>query len=232
MELLHQYFIPILVVSGMLIGVLILALVLVLRHKITDVQVSREGFHLYTNSGGVVFEVMSNCESYDSAARKAIRKATSRLTLLPPEKYGLSAEVMLINEKANQPLIDAAYENHHTRELDAEGSEGYLADKVQDIAENIRDWRKQFPDLTDDMIDSYVRRWAVKIVAPHTRKACREKLAFYHKLYENDDIVESLKKQVKEWIIKNERYVVNFDQLPERLGISSKSCLIPPSGIL
>jgi hypothetical protein len=48
--------------------------------------------------------------------------------------------ILLLNEKANQPLIHAAYENHHTRELDGKDEEAaiqavnaYIEDKAEQV---------------------------------------------------------------------------------------------------
>jgi hypothetical protein len=208
-----------------------------LRNKITDLVLSRSGLHVHTNSGKVVFDVMSKCEQYDSEARKNIRKATTRLALLPQGdcKTISGNSILLLNEKANQPLIHAAYENHHTRELDGKDEaaavsavNAYIEDKAEDIRELIQPMREQFPALTDEDINEHVRRWTVKAVMPNTRKACQDKLAYYHKLYKSSDVIDSLKTEVKEWIDKNERYLENFERLPELFGLdeSCKSSII------
>jgi hypothetical protein len=199
-----------------------------LRNKITDLVLSRSGLHVHTNSGKVVFDVMSKCNQHDSEAQKNIRKATSRLNLLSQGDYETISgnSVLLLNEKANQPLLYAAYENHHTRELDGKDEEaainaaiGYIEDKAEDIKVLIQPLRKHFSGLTDEDINEHVRRWTVKAVIPNTRKACQEKLAYYRKLYNSSDVIDALKAEVKEWIDKNERYLQNFERLPELFGM-------------
>jgi hypothetical protein len=37
--------------------------------------------------------------------------------IVDPEKYGMSTDAKFVILLANQPLIHAAYENHHTREI-------------------------------------------------------------------------------------------------------------------
>ena len=68
-------------------------------------------------------------------------------------RFSRSAEVMLVNQKATQPLTSAAYENHHTRELKADAN-AYLADKAQDISDAVRIWRKHFPEFSVVFINS------------------------------------------------------------------------------
>ena len=86
----------------------------------------------------------------------------------------------------------------------------------------------KFPELTDGDVETYVRRWAVKIVAPNIRKACREKLNYYYELYNSPEIIESLRSEIKRLIDKNERYIKNLDALPARLGISGNTTIMLP----
>jgi hypothetical protein len=202
------------------------ALVLGLRHKVTDIFLSRSGLRVHTNSGDVVFEVMGRNERIDSSTRKSIRKGTTGLMLLDPNKYGTSMEVMLINHKAMLPLLYAAYENHHTRELASDGAEGYIADKVSDLAEYTKVWSKKFPALTDDLIEGFVCMWIKKALIPSLRKACYEKIDFYQSLLARTKVSDALKEEIKAWLAKNERYILRISELADCSAIREKSYII------
>lgn len=200
-----------------------------LRGKIEYLAVSRSGgLQIHTNNISVVMDIMGKCMDVDTAAKKAIRKDTFRLNLLSPKDYDQSTDVMLVNEIAKSILTSSAHENHHTRELDMDGAESFVDNKVHDIVESLHDVRHKFPELTDESIAVYVRRWAVKIVAPTIRKACKEKLAFYHKLHDSPGIIESLRREIRRLIAKNDKYVTDFDELPNRLGIIGNSTILLP----
>jgi hypothetical protein len=173
-----------------------------LRGKVSDIVLSRAGLRVHTNSWAVMFEIMSNVDQIDSLYQKAMRKATAGLMLLDIEKYEMSTDVMLINREANMPLMHAVSENHHTSELDSDGVEGYIADKMYDISVAIRAWRKKFPELTDELIEDYVCRWLKRVVLPNLRRACNEKLKSYHSFLNRNNIIESLKGKIRELIKK------------------------------
>jgi len=206
------------------------ALMLGLRHKVTDIFLSRTGLRIHTNSDDVAFEVGGKNERIDSATRKSIRKGTDRLSLLPPNQHGTSVEIMLINIVARQSLQNAAHENHHTRDLDTNGTEGYIADKTCEILESIRYWKKKFPVLTDDLVEGYVCLWVKNALIPPLRKACFEKIDFYKSLLARNDVSESVKEKIKAWLSKNERYVQCIDELSDRSDIKNKSNIVnsPP----
>jgi hypothetical protein len=203
------------------------ALLLGLTGKITDIVLSRTGLRIHTNSGMVVYELTSKNEQIDSSTQKAMRRATEGLTILPPEKYGTSIEVMLINMKANQPLLYASYENHHTRELRANGEDHYIEDKVSDVLSAVRFWMRKYPELLD-LAENHVCLWTKQVLIPNLRKACDSKLEYYRKLYKRKDIIESLRDEAKEWITKNEKYIECIEALAERPDIRSISCIINP----
>ena len=163
----------------LLLAVIALGLLCVLayflRDRITGVTISRTGLQMHTNDVSVWSKIVDKIERIDASTCKSIRKATTRLMIIDPEKYGMSAEVMLMIREANMPLVYAAYENHHTREIAADGGEMYLADKAHDISEAVQMGRKHFPELTDEVAADHARRWVKKILAPNLRKACLEK---------------------------------------------------------
>jgi hypothetical protein len=201
-----------------------------LKGKVTDFVLSRTGLRIHTNSGMVVYELTSKNEQIDSSTQKAMRRATEELTILPPEKYGTSTEVMLINLKANQPLLYASYENHHTRELRANGANHYIEEKMSDVLSAVRFWMREYPELLA-LAETHVCLWTKKVLIPNLRKACDAKLEYYRKLYKRKDIIESLRDEAKEWIVKNEKYIVCIEALAERPDIRDISSIINPSQI-
>jgi len=205
------------------------ALVLGLRHKVTDIFLSRAGLRIHTNSDDVAFEVGGKNERIDSSTRKSIRKGTDRLSLLNSDQHGTNVEVLLINLMARQSLQNAAHENHHTRDLDSNGTEGYIAEKTSEILESMRAWKKKFPVLTDDLIEGYVCLWIKNALIPPLRKACFEKIDFYKSLLARNNVSESVKEKVKAWLSKNERYVLCIDELAECSAIKEKSYIITKS---
>jgi hypothetical protein len=72
---------------------------------------------IHTNDVSVWSKIVDKIERIDASTCKSIRKATTGLMIIDPDPYNLSAEAMLVIREANQPLVYAAYENHHTRAL-------------------------------------------------------------------------------------------------------------------
>jgi hypothetical protein len=211
------------------VGGFVLACLCGLRGKVSDIVLSRAGFRVHTNSWAVMFEIMSHVNLIDSFTQKSMRKAMAGLMLLNLEESEMSTDVMLVNEKANQPLMYAIYENHHTRELDPDSVEDYIEEKVHDIFIAVRGLRKRFPELTDELIEEYLCRWIKKVVLPNLRRACNEKLKFYRSLLCQSNIIESLKEKIRELIKKNEGYIENIASLAERFGSSALSTTINPT---
>ena len=168
--------IPLAVIIGSM-SMVAITLIIVLRDKISGVLVSHTGVEIRTNDVPVWSKIEDKIERIDSNTCKSIRKATACLMIIDPEKHEMSAEAMLAIREANQPLIYAAYENHHTRELDAD-ADVYLSDKAQDISAAVRIWKKHFPELTDDMSDAFACHWLKKILLPNLRRACVEKVNY------------------------------------------------------
>jgi len=201
-----------------------------LRDKISVFSVTRNGIEVRTNDVPVWSEVVDNIDRIDINTSRSIRKGTTGLLILDPNKYDMSAEVMQINYEANQPLIYAAYENHHTRELDAEnGIENYITDKSYDVKAVLRIWKLKFPELTDDMIDGHVRRWIKKIIVPNLRRACSEKLDYYRAQVERDDVSRPLKGILRGCITKNEHYLSCIEELSAHSDIRLISSIIQPT---
>jgi len=204
-----------------------MTLILVLRDKISGVHVSRTGVEIRTNDIPTWSQAVDKIEQIDSATRKAIRKATTGLMIIDPEKHGMSPEAMLAIREANQPLIYAAYENHHTRELDAD-ADVYLADKAYDILAAIRIWKKHFPELTEERCAAFACYWFKKILIPILRRACIEKVAYYTSQIEQGDASHSVKEILTGCRKKNEDYIQCIDKLSARPDISEKSSIFYP----
>ncbi|MCL2623692.1 MAG: hypothetical protein FWD31_08515, partial [Planctomycetaceae bacterium] len=129
----------------------------------------------------------------------------------------------LIRE-ANQPLIYAAYENHHTREIESD-ADAYLADKAQDISEVVRMGKQFFPELTDETSVAFVCHWLKRILFPNLRKACGEKVAYYTSQLEQNDISSTVKAMITWRRNKNVAYIKSIDQLAMCPNIEEKSSI-------
>ena len=205
------------------VSMVAITLIIVLRDKISGVHVSRTGVEIRTNDVPAWSKIVDRIEQIDSSTCKTIRKATARLMILDPARYGTSPESMLVIREANQPLIYAAYENHHTRELES-NAEMYLTDKAQDIAEAVQVWKKQFPELTSETCEAFACHWLKKILLPNLRKACGEKIAYYNSQLEQHNVSCTVQTILTGCWHKNQNYIKSIDRLamcPEIAGKSS-----------
>ena len=109
------------------------ALLLGLKGRTSWLSITRGGVEVHTNDVEEWSKVVGALERIDTDTRKSARKATTDIMLIDPAKYGFSTEIMLVNYKAQLPLIFAAYENHHTREIASDGGTVYLAEKTNDM---------------------------------------------------------------------------------------------------
>jgi len=221
-----EFFEPHVIVSlAVIIGSLstvAMTLILVLRDKISGVHVSRAGVEIHTNDVSVWSKIVDEIERVDAHTCKSLRKATTGLTIIDPEKYGLSAEAMLVIREANQPLIYAAYENHHTRALIADANV-YLEDKTHDISVAVRLWKQHFPELTEETSDAFVCCWFKKVLLPILRRACYEKVDYYKSQIIGTDVSKTVKTILTGCLNKNLDYIQCIDQLTARPDIGAKS---------
>ena len=187
-----------------------------LRDRISGVFVSKTGVQIHTNDVPVWSKIVDKIEFIDSSTAKAIRKATTRLVIIDPEKYGMSAEVMIVNRDANQPLVNAAYENHHTRELKS-NADAYLLDKAHDIFDAVQNGRKHFPELTYTAVQNYVCRWLETALLPNLRRACVEKVAYYNEQIERPEVSKTIREILIGCRDKNLHYIQCIDELFARL---------------
>ena len=224
--------IPLAVIVGSL-SVVLIVLILVLKDKITSIHASRAGLHVHTNDIPVWSGIVDEIKKIDSDTAKSIRQGTTGLTILDPAnaKYGVSAEVMLINSAAVAPLIYAAYENHHTHELfpnnDEEvyiGAEVYIANKAHEIFVSVQIWHKRFPVLTENLSDCFACLWINKVLIPNLRQACNKKIEFYKRtLREQKDMSKTVKDIVADRLCRNENYIKHIKELSEFADIKIKS---------
>ena len=221
--------IPLAVIIGSL-SMVAITLIVVLRDKISGVHVSRAGVEIHTNDVPVWSKVVDTIERVDANTCKAIRKGTAELMILDPEKYDMSAEVMLVIREANQPLIYAAYENHHTRELDADANV-YLADKAKDISIAVRVWKQYFPELSDEKCEAFACYWLRKVLLPNLRRACVEKVAYYTFQIDRHDVSSTVKEILKGCLSKNEGYIRCIDTLVACPDFMVKSSAFYPAPI-
>jgi len=147
METFSPVFVLMAIAVGSFSGGLAIALVYFLRDNLTELTLTRQGLTAQTNNSHVVLEIAGKIERIDSDTKRSIRKATMELELLDMAKYGHAPEIVIVNEVANKPLICAAYENHHTRELKESGVDGYIDEKVSEIRNMVKLWQNDIPDL-------------------------------------------------------------------------------------
>ena len=201
-----------------------ITLIIVLRDKISEVRVSRSAVEIRTNDVPIWSEVVDKIERIDSSTCTSVRKGTAELMILDPAKYAMSAESMLVIREAISPLIYAAYENHHTRELDTDAN-AYLTDKARDIVIAIRIWRHRFPELTDEKCEAFACHWFKKVLLPNLRRACIEKVVFYKKQSERSDVSKTIQSILIGCLGKNERYIQCIDKLAACPDIAGKSSI-------
>jgi hypothetical protein len=201
---------------------------IVLRDKISGVHVSRTGVEIHTNDVQAWSKIVDRIERIDSGTDKSLRKQTTGLMMIDPEQHGLSAKAMLLNRDAVFPLVCAAYENHHTREIAVDGGDLYLADKSHDISAAILSWKKSLPELTDERIDDFVRVWTKKIMLPNLRRACLEKVAYYDRQLHQHSMSKTLKNILTGCREKNVGYIECIDKLAARLDVTAKTGMFYP----
>jgi hypothetical protein len=168
--------------------------------------------------------IVDRIDGIDSGTKKNVRKATAGLMIIDPEQYKMSAESMLAIRDANQPLIDAACDNHYTRELDID-ADAYINDKTYDIFRAMRFWKEQFPELTEKRSEAHACYWFKKILLPNVRRACAEKIMYYKEQMRDKNVSKNIKTILDECLTKNERYIVKIDQMFERPDIAEKSSI-------
>ena len=129
-EIIWQFIIPIVIVLCVVGSVGMITLIVVLRDKISGVHVSRAGVEVRTDDIPVWSQIVDTIEQIDSDTRKTVRKGTTRMMLLNVEQHETSADAMVVNRDAIFQLVCATYDNHHTREIAADGGDIYLASVV------------------------------------------------------------------------------------------------------
>ena len=192
-ELVWQFIIPIVIVLCVVGSVGVVTLIVVLRDKISGVHVSRTGVEVRTNDIPVWSQVVDTIERIDSDTRKTVRKGTTRMMILNIDQHETSADAMVVNRDAVFQLVCATYDNHHTREIAADGGDIYLACKAQDVFTAVRVGRNRFPELTYERAEVFISYWFKRILLPSLLRACKEKVAYYTSLIEGDEVSKSIK---------------------------------------
>jgi len=224
-ELVWQFIVPIVIVLCVVGSVGVVAIIVVLRDKISGVHVSRSGVEVRTNDIPVWSQVVDKIEQIDSDTRKTVRKGTTRLTILDVDSLETSADAMVVNRDAVFQLICATYDNHHTREIAVDGGNIYLTCKTHDVFTAVRMGRKLFPELTYKCAETFVDHWFKKILLPALLRACREKIAYYTSMIEGDEVSKSIKLILERCRQKNLDYIKLFDKLSRRSDLDEKSSI-------
>jgi hypothetical protein len=196
-----------------------------LRHSLTELTVTRGSIKLLANNNTIQFEVGGTLEHIDADTRKKIRKETTQLELLDTEKYGTNATVEMINLISLQPLIHAASENHHCRELTAEGALGYIKEKTDEVWSKIQHYPDDTLNINYKNVHAFVCYWIKNIVIPRVRESVSKKLEYYESLLLRDDIGNIVKKHINLWIAKNNKYQENIDELSFHTDINEQSTI-------
>jgi len=220
-ELVWQFIIPIVIVLCTVGSVGVVTLIVVLRDKISGVHVSRTGVEVRTNDIPAWSQVVDTIERIDSDTRKTVRKGTTRLMILEPHES--SADAMVVNRDAVFQLVCATYDNHHTREIAADGGDIYLACKAHDVFTAVRVGRKLFPELTYEHAETFVCYWFKRILLPVLLRACKEKVAYYTSLIDGNEVSNSIKIILRRCRKKNVDYIKLFEELSRRFDIEEKS---------
>jgi len=211
--------------SVITLGAAAIVFIIVLRDKITGILVSRAGVEVRTNDVAVWCGFTDDIKHIDSTAQNSIARATTGLEIIDPESYDMSDSALLMNYAANQPLLCATYANDHTRKIVADRGRAYLADKTNDVAKAIKPHKNKFPGLDYDRAEAHVCQWFKKIVIPHVRKACLEKMEMYQTLMDDSKVNRSLKEIFSDRLQRNKTYIDCINALDGREDISEKSAI-------
>ena len=198
-----------------------------LQERISRISVSRNSFELHTNDTNdllVWSGIVGELHDKDLETSKSIRKGTTGLKILDLEKYGVSAETLIVNRKAIEPLICAAYENHHTREITNDNGHVYLENKSNEIFDSIKVYQNQFPGvLTEERADSFANYWVQCVLVANLRKACNDKIELYKKYIARKDVSKTIKDILSGLLKKNEYYIVLINDLANISDIKAKT---------
>ena len=225
-ELVQQFIIPITTICCVMGSVGVVTLIVVLRDKISGVHVSRTGVEVRTNDIPAWSQVVDTIEGIDSDTRKTVRKGTTRLMMLNIEEHDTSADAMVVNRDAVFQLVCATYDNHHTREIAADGGDIYLACKSQDVFAAVRMGKKLFPELTYERAEIFVCYWFKRILLPALLRACKEKVTYYTALIDGNESSKSIKMILQRCRKKNEDYIKLFDELSKRFDLEEQSAMV------
>ena len=222
MSVVQQFIIPITTICCVVGSVGVVALIVVLRDKISGVHVSRTCLEVRTNDIPAWSQVVDTIERIDSDTRKTVRKGTTSLMILDVDMLETSADAMVVNRDAVFQLICATYDNHHTREIAADGGGIYLACKAQDVFMAVRMGRKLFPELTYERAETFVGDWFKRILLPALLRACKEKVAYYNSQIDGNEVSTSIKMILQRCRKKNMDYLKLFEKLSGQSGIEEE----------
>ena len=220
----------VIVIAAPITAASLAVIVYCLQDRLSRVSFSRNSFELHTNDLLVWSGIVGELHDKDLETSKSVRKGTTELKILDYETYGISAETLIVNRKAIEPLLCAAYENHHTRELSTDRGEVYLANKTREIFDSIKVYQTQFPGvLTEKRADGFANLWLKDVLIPNLRKTCYEKIELYKNYIARKDVSKTIKEVLTGLLKKNENYIVlindleNISDIKTKTGIFTKS---------
>jgi hypothetical protein len=206
------------------LGIIAVCYVVWLVHpQLTELTIARGGgLRLTMNSVSEFAKIVNKLKWIDAKTARSIRQGTVGLLILDPSpgKYGLRTEVMLVNDEAVDPLVYAAYENNHTKELANEDGntedkkyEVYLKNKTIDVYNNIKTWKPMFPEINFNLCDAFVSNWTIEVLLPNLVKASHEKIEFYDNELERKDLSDTTRTMLSDLRQKNMSYIKCFNEL-------------------
>ena len=208
-----------------MLGAAVIVSLVVFRDKITSIFVSRTCLEVRMDNSVVWCRFTDEIKHIDSATQNAIARATTRLEIVNPELFDMSDTALLVNYAANLQLVIATYANDHTRKIAADKGNAYLLDKTNDVANAIKQYTSKLEGLTYELAEAHVCHWFKRIVIPHIRKACNEKIEMYKRLIADSNINRSLKEIFEDRLKRNQNYILRIDEIDGREDITAKSSI-------
>ena len=132
------------------------------------------------------------------------------------------------------PITDSVHVDFGSRcnessQVSVTDSDVYIAHKTHEVFGAVRMWQKQFSELSEERAHCFACLWVKKVLIPHLRRACVEKVEFYKQQIARKDISKTITDILLQCLEKNERYIRRIDELSEHSDIKNKSSIFTPT---
>jgi len=176
------------------------------RGRMKEFQIGKGGIRFVTRGvSSQLHEINEIVWHIDREARRKIRDHTSCLDLsIPVTDLKLEDNIKM---RAAFPLLLAASDNHHTREVSQSSIVAYHADKVVQVKKHLGIYREY---VSDDVIERYVAEWLCGVVHA-TTTACLAKIDVYSRRM--NDAEDEVKGILHNLIEKNQQYIKDMQQV-------------------